>query len=179
MVKLILENKEWLFSGIGVTVLMGVFFFIRHRLYRNKKEAQKVEIHLHPSNETSKVDDHSPIPIQRISPLSFSAIRESIEKSLPLQRDEVKKIFIGIKVMWDGYLKSASKEANDIVDLRLAPGSKLIDSLSTIICRVSLKDYRELGILPEGAKIRIQGEIAKADSYDVELINTQLFFLGK
>jgi len=61
--------------------------------------------------------------------------------------------------------------------LRLAPGSTPEDRLSTILCEVSLNDYRELGILPEGAKIRIQGEIAKADKYDVELINVKLFFL--
>ena len=49
--------------------------------------------------------------------------------------------------------------------------------ISTILCEVSLNDYRELGILPEGAKIRIQGEIVNADKFDVELVNVKLFFL--
>ena len=79
--------------------------------------------------------------------------------------------------MWDGYLKTARKKDNDIVSLRLAPGLKPEDYSSTILCEVSLNDYRELGILGEGAKIRIQGEIAEAEQYDVKLINVKLFFL--
>lgn len=177
MIKFISENKEWIFSGIGVTILIFVYALIRKIYFKKNKATQKVEIHLHPSNASSKTDDPELIPIEKINLLSFEDIEKALAKAPPLQRDDVKKNFRGIKVMWDGYLKAASKKDNNIVSLRLAPGLKPIDHLSTILCEVSLNDYRELGILPEGAKIRIQGEIAKAEKYDVKLINVKLFFL--
>jgi hypothetical protein len=177
MIKFISENKDWIFSGIGVTILIFAYVLIRNIFFKKDKATQKAEIHLHPSDESSKTDGSELIPIEKINLLSFEDIGKTLAKAPPLQKDDVKKNFRGIKVMWDGYLKTVSKKDNDIVLLRLAPGSKPEDRLSTILCEVSLNDYRELGILPEGAKIRIQGEIAKADKYDIELINVKLFFL--
>lgn len=179
MIKFIAENKEWLFSGIGVTILIVGYALVRRMFLKRKKETKEVEIHLHPLSEPSKADDHGLIPIKKVDLLRFSEIAKIIKKAPPLQRDDVKKSFKGIKVMWDGYLINATKKDNDIVSLHLAPGPKDLDRLHTIHCEVSLNDYRELGILPEGAKIRIQGEIARAGTLDVELINVKLFFLKK
>lgn len=111
--------------------------------------------------------------------LSVSKIRESIQKSPPLQRAEVRNSFKGIKVIWDGYLESADKKYNNIVSIYLSPDDPNLKSgLMLICCEVSLKDYRELGILPEGTKIRVQGEIAAADILKIELTNVKLYFLN-
>ena len=176
MIQFILDNKEWLFSGIGVlfiTVIFQVFKVLRER----KIKAEKVEIPLHPSGSFSAADGAGLIPVPKVNVLNFSEIGNIIKKALPLQRDSVKNSFKGIKVMWDGYLKSATKKYGDIITLRLAPGTELGDRLSTIYCEVSLSDYPELGVMHEGIKIRIGGEIAEVDAMDtVKLINVKLYF---
>ena len=40
MITWITENKEWLFSGIGVIILSGVFVLIRYIFFGKKKESE-------------------------------------------------------------------------------------------------------------------------------------------
>ncbi len=180
MIDFILQNKEWLFSGVGISVVLGIIAISKKMLHgkRDKDRTNEVVIHLSASREMiNSTDQKNVISIERLRTISFKEIENAIKTAPPLQRDEVKKNFTGIKVGWDTYLKGASKEDESIVSLRLSPGPDPLDSLYTISCRVSLQDYRELGILPEGSRIRIHGEIASADRFDIELINVKLFFL--
>ena len=182
MIQFILDNKEWLFSGIGVTILILAITLIK-KAFRGKKEqvpieeTQEIVIHLNPSSDTEITKNKELIPVDKISPITFSHIEEAITNAPPLQRDDVKKHFIGIKVEWETYLKAASKDDEGIVTLRLSPGTEIEDRLYTIRCKVAIEDYRELGILPEGTRIRINGEIVKADRWDVELTKVRLYFL--
>jgi hypothetical protein len=176
MIKFITENKEWLFSGIGVTILIALLAIAKKFLLKKQNTEIKRVIDVSPTNSPAKEGEHPIIPVERKSTLSFSKISEMIENAPPLQRDDVRKNFVGIKVSWDTYLKNASKSENDIVKLYLAPGSIGSDLLYTISCTVSLSDYQELRILPTNAKIRIEGEIKDADIYVVQLINVRLFF---
>ncbi len=185
MIKFIIKNKEWLFSGIGVIILLGIITLFKKIFFRKKDKKseetkpQEITIHLSPSGESSKADESSLIPIEKISPLSFSQIQKAIGEAPPLQRDDIKKNLKGIKVVWDCYLKGASKLNNDIISLWLWDSNEVDKHLSTIWCKVSLNDYRELGIMPEGTKIRVQGEIARVDQFDIELVNVKLLFLEK
>lgn len=184
MIEFILKNKEWLFSGLGVTVLIAIIALVKKSF--SKKITQPIAeaspnmtIHLNlgtDNNILPVTDEKNIIPLEKLSSLSFSKIGEMIEAVPPLQRDETKKHFVGIKVSWDGYLKSASQNTEGIVTLRLSPGNALTDGLYTILCQVALDDYRELSILPKGSHIRIDGEIIKTDKYDVELSNVKLYF---
>lgn len=184
MIKFIISNKEWLFSGIGVVILLSIIAFIRKILFRKsykkgeEKKPQEITIHLNPSCESSKSGESNLVPFERISPLSYQQIEKAITEAPPLQRDNIKESFKGIKVAWDCYLRGASKVDNDTVSLRMwISNAPKEGPLCTIWCKVSLKDYGELNILPEGTKIRIQGEIAKADRFDIELVNVKLLFL--
>jgi len=183
LIEFIRENKEWLFSGVGVTILLTIGVFIKRKFFRKQRyagdvsDSQQITVHIHPSGTIETSEKADIVPIKRISPLKFSEIRDAIKQAPPLQKDESRKSFIGINVEWDAYLKSASKDKRNVASLWLAPGPKEVDRLSTIRCKVSLDDYRELGILPEGSKIRVQGKIAEADEYDVELVDAKLFFL--
>jgi hypothetical protein len=161
MIKWLIQNKEWLFSGLGVVIILGLLKLVKNKFPNKKKEAEKLKIHLFPSSETSKKTDNPElIPIEKVNLLSLSDIDKIIKNAPPLKH-------------------ASKKEGSDIVHLSLAPGLEGEKSLSAIYCEVSLNDYRELGILPEGARIRIQGEIKKADRYEVELTNVKLFFLEK
>jgi hypothetical protein len=184
MIEFITKNKEWLFSGVGVTVFIGLFALVKKILSKKRIQpgteiAHNMTIHLIPSSDgcaVCPVGEKTLVPLEKLSSLSFSMIGEMIEAIPPLQKDEAKKNFVGIRVSWDAYLKSASKDAEGIVTLWLSPGPVASHRLYTILCQVALDDYRELSILPEGAHMRVEGEIAKADTWDVELSNVKLYF---
>jgi hypothetical protein len=186
MIEFIMKNKEWLFSGVGVTILIALLAVIRKVLLtkrsRSGDDARSITIHLSPSShpvlgQTST--EGNLVSLEKISSLSYFRIGEVIEAVPPLQQDEIKKSFVGIRVSWDAYLKSASKDSEGIVNLRLSPSPRAPYRLHTIHCTVALDDYRELSILPEGAHMRIDGEIAKASTWDVELSNVKLYFFEK
>lgn len=53
------------------------------------------------------------------------------------------------------------------------------EGLLWVICSVPVADYKELGVLPPNSVIRVLGEIAKADTMQVELVNPRLQFIDK
>ena len=171
----ILQNKEWLFSGVGVSVILIFWGVIRH-----KKESQntktQVVVHVHNADEStpSNYEEVSPADIERISPVNFEMIRKAIDTAPPFQRDDVQRKFIGINVEWDSYLNSANEDNDGYVKLMLKTGKDI--GTGFIFCKVLLSDYKELGILPENSKIRIHGEIEEADRNHVSLKNVKLMF---
>ena len=143
MINFIIGNKEWLFSGIGVVVILGIFTLIKKAIARKRVDSDK-------SNKENKRKG-SPFKTPR---QAFSYIEKLIDGAVPLQRDEIKKNFKGIEVEWDTYLDSASKEEN-LVRLHLKIGANLQnkDLLYTIYCKVKLNDYPQLGVLSQNTKI--------------------------
>jgi hypothetical protein len=180
MVQFILDNKEWIFSGIGVAILGGLIAILSRGLQKSRAKPPQVIIHVsgtdQNNSEENKATEITPVSIKRISPIRFKDIKKAIDEAPPLQRDQVRKNFVGIKVEWDTYLKGATKQKDDMVHLGLRTEENF--GLDTIWCMVPLSQYRELGVLPEGTRIRIQGEIEDADSWDVTLKNVTLFFYG-
>jgi hypothetical protein len=118
-----------------------------------------------------------PVSIGRVSGVTVKEIKEAIEKAPPLQREHVESSYIGLRVEWDTYLRSGSRGDNDMVRLILQTESS-IDS-HTIWCEVPFNEYRELGVLPEGSKIRVAGEIAEARRWDIKLKDAHLYIYGK
>lgn len=129
-------------------------------------------------NGASSTVDNSPLvnlepaSIERVSPLSFNDIAEAISSAPPLQRNHVAESFKGLHVEWDTYFKNGYSSENGTIRLRL--GTEQRASLNTVICEVLAADYRELGILPEGSKIRVFGEIESASTFDIELKDVRL-----
>ena len=119
------------------------------------------------------------ISTEKISSLSFSEIKEAIDRVPPFQKDVAGSYFKGIKVEWYGYLSSVRKKDANSVYLGLSSDRKIESIFDFIHCEVPIKDYPELSILPEGAKIRIQGEILEVSNLGVELINVVLFLPEK
>lgn len=45
MISWLNNNKEWLFSGVGVAILSAVYYFISHRIrHKNKIEPKQTQI---------------------------------------------------------------------------------------------------------------------------------------
>ena len=178
MLDFLTQNKEWLFSGLGVAVLGGIYGLVRWWVKKRVEKLPQVIIHVSNSSRPGEADQHEknlmPTTIERVSRITFEDIRKAIDNALPLQRDQVAKSFAGIKIEMDTYLSSAHIVEGDIVRLTLTPDKEYRGK--DIFCEVHLAEYRELGVLPEGTKIRIQGEIKETGRSTITLNNVKLYF---
>lgn len=125
-----------------------------------------------PTGDNSPSIRLAPAAIDRVSPLTFQDIAEAIDSAPPLQRDHVAESFKGLRVEWDTYFKSGRLSEEGTIRLRL--GTEQRGSFKSVLCAVAVADYRELGVLPEGSKIRVFGEIESASRYDIELKDVRL-----
>ena len=112
------------------------------------------------------------LPTEPANHVVIGDISKAINDAPPMQRDAVAQRFIGISVRWDCYFYSGDVLPDNRILVRLTPD--LAFSGKYVKCEVSASEYRELGILAEGAKIRVSGEIARARSYEVELSDAHL-----
>jgi hypothetical protein len=186
LIKWISENKEWLFSGIGVAILGLLFAIFRKRFGRRSESvsgSKEPNTILEPRSESASNLKESNVtekyPSDKVSTLRFEDIREAIKNAVPLQRDAVKKYYEGINVEWEGYLKHASEFTEGSVLIWLAPGPTDRDALFTIVCYVLLSDYPELRVLREGSKIRVKGMIKEAGQFGIELDKVTLWILER
>lgn len=125
--------------------------------------------------ELTQTNRLTPAAVERLNLIGFTDIETAIGKAPPMQREDVANRFAGLKIEWDSYLRSARKRPNGNVFLILSIDKDYRGR--SVICEVPADQYRELGILPEGAHIRVSGEIAKASPWDVEVMNAQLQIL--
>jgi hypothetical protein len=167
------------FSGLGtglfLTALAIIGFFIRRAL-KKREDPAKVIVQLDDDSITRlQPEQKAPaVPIDRISPVKPKEIRDAISNALPIQRSAIEESYVGIKVEWDAKLSSAEAQKDGTVRLVLKTDEVM---LFLIFCYVKLSDYRELGVMPEGSKIRMYGEIKKAELLSVELKDVELKFL--
>jgi hypothetical protein len=169
------QNKEWLFSGVGATVLGVVFALMSRKRNAVQSEPHQIIVRVEESSKSTSVAPAS-IPlvhVERITPITPAEIHNAIKDVPPLQKASVKQRFVGLKVEWDTQLKSADEKAG-VVRLYLGAADK---TLFDIWCSVKYDDYRELGILPKGSLIRVYGEIEKADEWSVDLRNVELKYM--
>ncbi|MDD5335261.1 MAG: hypothetical protein PHS32_16135 [Rhodoferax sp.] len=123
------------------------------------------------------LNDLKPVSIERVSGITFDEIREAISKAPPLQQELVEKSYVGLRVEWDTYFKSGSRRENDLIMLLLTTDN--VVGSNTIWCEVPFNEYRELGVLPRGARIRVAGEVTSASQFDVKLKDARLYIYGK
>lgn len=81
------------------------------------------------------------------------------------------------RVEWDTYFKGGTWRDNDMVSVRLTTNFER--PLNTIWCQVPLSEYRELGVLPEGSKVRVMGKIPEAGPWDIKLEEVHPIIFGK
>lgn len=137
----------------------------------------QVVVHLYDDRGDTQAESKLPTQfasaaIERLSQVSFDDIEKAIDGAPPMQREYIANGYVGLKVEWDSYLRSANKLDNGEVSLRLAIDKDYKGR--SVLCKVRAEEYRVLGILPMGAHIRVAGEITKANSCDVELSNVRL-----
>lgn len=193
---------EWIFSGIGVAVIG----WIGAAVYRHSKSKSAPPqpaptsgstvgmVVVNMGNATNPIinagtgsveqgvsavqpaEPTQPVSITRVAPITLKQIRQAIESAPPLQRPGVTRHYVGITVQWRTALVSATRGTNDPDDIRLLLKVKEDVISAHLTCHVRLSQYRELGILQEGAPITVSGRIRDIDGLFVGLEDAQLFF---
>lgn len=157
-IKWVLNNKEWLFSGVGIFVVIGIYNFFKNK-YKSKvrlnADLKSDIIPAMPVEEKSDVNETT----NRIN-LSPEYIQKEIEKLPPLQQDDALKHYTGLNITWEAALLSVKKENNGYVRVMVTiPGR--IGSYITFSVRLS--DYPVLAVIKEKTKIRVKGTISSID----------------
>ena len=104
----IFKNKEWIFSGIGVT-LLGLFFFLIKHFLSKKSPMIREEI----KNIAETSTNLEPIKIIRSSAMSqedVGRIMKELDDMPPLHIDDITKNYLGFDVNWLTRYSSASKD---------------------------------------------------------------------
>ena len=154
MIKYILDNKEWVFSGIGVLFFSGIFILIRYLTLRNRKVI--------PSTIKGISEDLKVEAAQNsdISQFDVPKIMKSLDDIPPLQLEENLKKFTGLNINWTATYSSAYKKEGDHARIRFDLDVKSFRPV-TLWCEVKLSDYKKLKLLKKNAKIRIIAQDAK------------------
>jgi len=183
MLQFIWENKEWIFSGIGATILAGIFALflsrkkdpptipstITNNIIVNSGTSSTTSVLPPPAIDAAPFKPSSTPPISRIK---FDEIRKALDEARPLQVDDVRKHYVGLYVRWNVFLNSGSQLEENRMRLHLfidEPNShKYLD------CVVNPKEYKWLNVLPKNTALRIQGEIESVYYHETVLKNVQI-----
>jgi len=150
MIEFIKNNYQWIFSGVGISVLTLLYFVIR-KLFRKKKTKNKSEV---------------------FNLLPDEIIKE-MDKIPPLQRDKLKESYNGLRVEWKTKFLIANLSKNGNVHLMLLDRG----NYPWICCDVKINDYPELKVVKEGAVIWISGEIIEVDGNKITVKPSSLRFV--
>lgn len=176
------HNKEWLFSGIGI-VLLGLLVKPVAALFKSNPTSNidnsvgaKAEVHREalPSPELPEPKISQELPSsKRVSDISIGDIRDAICKAPPLQKEDIRRRYIGLRVRWAGNLSHAEMLEKGSVQVVLSPPKNYYLMVSFI---VPFSEYPELGVLPEGSGIVATGTIQAVRDLSVFLEDVQLEF---
>jgi len=174
MIEWLVKNKEWVFSGVGATLIAAIVAFVANRKSGQKSTEVIVRLADAGSPDPSS-SDATATPLVRLSPLTPQAIQESIDSAPPLQQKAVASRYVGIWVEWDTELSDA-QESDENVKLQLhARGTGRGPKMAVFVrCTVRIADYRELAIAPYKTHIRVRGQIESATSTSVKLASVSL-----
>ena len=170
MIDWLLKNKEWVFSGVGVAMLIAAATAIKWFWHRHTSRSG-----LSLGMTLQEVIDSPPAtPSSRppeTLPLEPQAIIKAIKSAPFLQQSDLAKHYVGIRVEWAGKLISAEKRENK-VQLLLMTGHVGISF------EVNPADYPGLGLLREDAAVRVSGIIESVNENFIKLKEPRLLTFG-
>src|SRR4030042_1250115 len=120
MWKWLLDNMKWLFSGVGIVVLAFLIqlvsrYFKRRRSRALSAKEQSLPVIIEELSGKSPEDKGAHKP----SSLTANAIMTAIQSAPILQRPDVIKNYLGLRVSWEGHLATPTKKADDLIHLQI------------------------------------------------------------
>jgi hypothetical protein len=143
MIEWVLKNKEWVFSGLGITVL-GILFFGFRFLWKKLLLINK------PPFDKSKYKP-KPLPVQ---------IRNNIDSCPPYQRKAKIESYLGLSVQWRTTLQHIDDRAEGVVGLMMLDRG----NYPWIYCTVNTKEYPELKVAGKGTRMWVAGVLDGIDT---------------
>ena len=160
MIKWIIANQEWLFSGVGVALIAGLIALV-----------QKIR-----SSRISNIQPEPKYPFDsgEYAPLPFpQGICADIAETPPYQRQMKSVSYAGQKIQWLVTLQNILDRGNDMVHLMLWDRGHY----PWVYCDTTLNDYPQLKISRTGRRIWIAGAIATVDEGGITVAVDKMFFL--
>jgi hypothetical protein len=166
MIDWIIQNKEWLFSGIGIIIIGLVWRSLVY--FRNKAKYPHTT-----GNSSKEYDSNFRSLIRPGKIVDFEKIFRELQKIPPLQLKERAKHYFGIQVKGFGKLSSVEELKEDLIGITLVPES----TVGFIRTAVLPDEYPGIGVVEYGAKIEIQGKITDIENrYGIYLSEAKLKF---
>lgn len=179
MIDWLLNNMEWLFSGVGGVIGLALI----SRFFPANSERMRVPIVVREKQPTAHANNSErsllPVAVERVAEITPSEIKESIRNASYLQRKSVASKYIGLRIEWETELASAEeKEKDALMSLLLRHKTTGDGQPMYVSCNVRLEDYKELAVAQRGAHIRVDGNIESADETFVKLTNAKLTLIS-
>jgi len=156
------DNKEWLFSGVGVIIVVLVFSWLKKRIKSRKTQEPSLN-----GATLQDVIDAPPPPKQEpdipATSLSPGKIIKEVKSAPFLQQPDICKQYEGIKVSWKGKLSFAEKIDEKNIRLMISVTEKKGSNL--VFFYVNPKQYPGIGLLREGHEILVEGRIKEVLEY--------------
>ena len=152
MLDYIERNKEWIFSGVGIAIIVAIYKLMSSLMLKKGPKPLKEPPHIaeHTIRQTTS-------PVRG---LTVEGIIDQIQSAPPYQKEAIAKNFEGIHVKWEGKIWDIGKPlfgepgSNDVV-VEVHPG----ESIRQIRFTVSVDKYPELKVLKRGDQIGVSGTI--------------------
>lgn len=159
MEKALFDNLKWIFSGIGVVLIIAAISFIKRKLRPKPKEAQLASQVI--ANQPSPVELRTePHELTRFSPTPIEIVLAL--KNMPLlQQEEHAKHYSGIEVDWPGELYSIERIGQDQIEIYLTNYSYELKESACFSFKISTTDAPGIGLLKKGDPVRVRGVIEK------------------
>ena len=160
------NNKEWIFSGIGVFFL-ALLIGVLKRVWMLRSSRRRP-----PLRDTALAAETRS---SNIALRSFSAaeIRERLEATPPLQVADVAKYYEGLDVEWHAVLFSAEKQGDD-VRVGVKAGEPVKGEAPLVVFHVPFANNRALAVVHQGARLTVRGTISKVDTLLIYLRDVTL-----
>jgi len=168
------DNKDWLFSGVGLIIIFLVISWFKNRIKSRKTQ----ELSLNGAN-LQDIIDAPPPPKQEpdilATSLSPGKIIKEVESAPFLQRPDISKQYEGIKVSWKGKLCNANKINEKNIRLYITVTEE--KGYTSIFFNVNPKQYPGIGLLREGHEILVEGRIERVSSHIVLKAEKVIFII--
>lgn len=166
MVDWIIQNKEWLFSGIGIIIIGLAWKSLVY--FRNRAKRP------HITGDSSKEYDSNFRSLIRPGKIvGLDKIFRELQKIPPMQLKERARHYFGIQVKGFGKLSSVEELKEDLIGITLRPES----AVGFICTAFSPDEYPGIGVVENNAKIEIQGKITDIENrYGIYLSEAILKF---
>lgn len=189
----LIENKEWIFQGIGALLIIEVV----RRIIKSDRSIDKSQtISQTQTNKQIQTGGDNSINIQakrdvnifngrkkflvtneivnrrvsfdnKISEIKPVDIFDKISKSTPYQRENIRKSYEDIEVTWLMELNTISKY--DYSYKASFTDSELIGKL--VFCDINLEEHPEFKVLDAGYKVFVSGKIKTVTTLNIFLTN--------